>query len=136
MSTRCNVLIFEKKRGEYEFKGQLYHHNDGYIAGVGSALADLCTEWYGIRTEFRQNPTPTELVDFLAKHGTRIEGCRFEKQELQKAIPNADIDYLYTISYDDFSLTIDIEERHGSVYTLRIEKTKETSSFFKRRNLV
>lgn len=85
MPTRCNVVI--KEGGKYT--SQFYRHYDGYLAGTGEELKELCED-----CEFDANDIFSEL----------IHNGDYEDEPYDEGL-HFDIGYLYVIDTDAKTLT-------------------------------
>lgn len=92
MSTRCNIVVSEKRRNE-TVKCFLYHHHDGMLEGVGADLRNFLkdkTYWY-----------LTDIVNDLIKNKDDDE------YEYTTGI-HGDIDYCYYIDCDAKTLKCEV----------------------------
>lgn len=103
MSTRCNIIVNKIVNNESVFVAQLYHHCDGYFAGVGCDLNSFIFDMF-VHTVW----TPEVFVRELELHDFSSE---YElEDDYVVPCPHGDIEYLYTITFDDENVTL--ESKH------------------------
>lgn len=107
MSTRCNILI--KNEGSNDI--YLYHHCDGYptLCGVGTQLRILASAGaFTWMTMGANHLVKGNFEGFAKKVGVSPElfkGCNYEITDME----HGDIEYLYTVSFDEFWGALRIE---------------------------
>jgi hypothetical protein len=93
MSTRCHVIVRNGKNENKEKWNYIYHHCDGYPAGVGKELSDILTEIQGngvSRNDFNANFITENILNYS------------DEYELDNSI-HGDEEYIYLI---------DVETKH------------------------